>query len=376
MNKEHEDIEKIVPYGEQLRGFANQKFISPAELHRILKERGVFTLTTEKDYMVPLLQTLLLSPKEFDKIREAFSTKEDNNKIISRDIKWNQDVSIYSSDIILVDVDNFIKQKLPTCKLEQPIRFAQVENNPNHLRAEFFIQRNDINKSWFQQTNIFSGSIEFINENNGNGRVIISHTAPETKEIAEYVVKEQIKKYKNKRFISETEELKKIIFSDFTNETRFAFFYRLTNHLECDYFRCENIKDISIRPEEGCLPQEIKWMEDTNKILLSGNSLDKKNFMKENKYYKHLILWNIDASFSYNYRSESGTVTVSLGFPEYSFGKKENVEFEINISTINSSIRIDGRAKQALKKQLLAEMDRQKSIVYNKFLEYKKTNKE
>jgi len=49
MNTEHKDIHKIIPYGEQLRGFVNQKFISSAELNRILKERGIFTLSTEKE---------------------------------------------------------------------------------------------------------------------------------------------------------------------------------------------------------------------------------------------------------------------------------------------------------------------------------------
>jgi len=38
--------------------------------------------------MVPILQTLLLSPKEFDEIRECFNTKEDNKKVISRSIDW------------------------------------------------------------------------------------------------------------------------------------------------------------------------------------------------------------------------------------------------------------------------------------------------
>ena len=63
MNTEHKDIQKILPYGEQLRGFANQKYITPAELNRILRERGIFALTSDKDFTVPLLQTLLLSPK-------------------------------------------------------------------------------------------------------------------------------------------------------------------------------------------------------------------------------------------------------------------------------------------------------------------------
>ena len=372
MNSEHKDIQKILPYGEQLRGFANQKFISQAELYRILKERGVFALNSEKDFIVPLLQTLLLSPKEFDKIREAFSTKEDNKKISSRDIKWNNNIQIFSTDTLNIDVQDFIKQKLPTCTLEKPIRLVRVDNNPNHLKAEFTIKRNDINKSWYEQTNLFIGSFEFINENNGKGRVIISHTAPETKELAEFAVKQQIKRYKEKGLIPDNEQLKKIIFGDFSNEERFAFFFRLTNHLQCDYFKFVSIKDISIKPGETILPEEIKWMEDMNKILLSGQSLDKKFFIEDQKYHKHLTLWSVDATYDFNIRGEQGVYTVNFGFPDYASNKKENAEFELNISSINPLKTLDTRSRKILKSHLLSEMDKQKSIVYNKFLEYKK----
>lgn len=114
MNTQHSDINKFIPFGESLRGFANQRFISQADIHRILKERGIFTLNQEKDYTVPILQTLLLSPHEFDKIRDAFSSKEDNEKSFSRDIVWNLNTQIFQTDILSVDVDAFIKRHLPT----------------------------------------------------------------------------------------------------------------------------------------------------------------------------------------------------------------------------------------------------------------------
>ncbi|MCY0970277.1 GapS4b family protein [Chryseobacterium wangxinyae] len=370
MNTEHKDIQKILPYGEQLRGFANQKYITTAELNRILRERGIFSLTSDKDFTVPLLQTLLLSPKEFDKIRESFSTREDNRKVNSSDINWTNNTQILIPEIMNVSVDDFIKQKLPTCSLEKPIRFIPVDNNPNHLKAEISLKRNDINKSWYEQTNLFESSIEFINDDKGKGRIIISHTAPETKELAEFVVKKQVQEYKSRNIIAPKEELRKIIFKDFTNEERFVFFFRLTNHLQCEYFSCQDIKDISIKPEDTVLPEEIKWMEELNKILLSGKSLDKKEFIKDSKFHQHLILWSIDASFSYAYKGERGLFTVSFGFPDYT-SKKENAEFELNISTLSSTKTLDIRAKKLLKAQLLSEMDKQKSIVYNNFLEYK-----
>lgn len=375
MNYEHKDIQKILPYGEQLRGFANQKYISQAELTRILKERGIYALNVEKDFTVPLLQTLLLSPKEFDKIREAFSTKEDNKKVISRDIQWAKNAQIYSHDTLNIDVKDFIGKKLPTCTLEQPIRLVQVDNNPNHLKADFTIKRNDINKSWYEQTNIFTGSIEFVNDNDGKGRVIITHTAPETKELAEFAVKEQIRKYKEKCIIPQDEQLRKIIFKDFTNEERFVFFFRLTNHLQSDYFKCENIKDMALKPEDAILPEEIKWMENINKIVLSGNSLDKKYFIEDKKYHENLILWSIDASYTFNFNGQTGKYTINFGFPDFTTNKRENAEFELNIFSLSPDKTIDTRSRKILKSELLSEMDKQKSIVFNNFLDYKNKNK-
>jgi len=376
MNHEHKDIQKILPYGEQLRGFVNQKYISQAVLYRILKERGIFALNTDKDFMAPLLQTLILSPKEFDKIRDAFSTKEDNEKIISRDIRWANNVQIYSPDTLNTDVHDFIIKKLPTCTLEQPIRLVQVNENPNHLKAEFTIKRNDINKSWYEQTNLFTGSFEFINENEGKGRVVITHTAPETKELAEFAVKEQVTKYVEKGVVAKDEQLRKITFKDFTNEERFMFFFRLTNHLQCDYFQCENIKDVSIKPEDTVLPEEIKWMEDLNKIVLSGKSVDKKYFIENKKYHKNLILWSIDASYTFNLNGQNGKYTINFGFPDFATTKRENAEFELNISSITPDKKIDSRSRKILKSKLLSEMDKQKSIVYNNFLEYKNKKNE
>src|SRR5690554_3594514 len=257
MNTEHKDINKVLPFGEQLRGFANQRFLTQAELNRILKERGIFSLNEEKEYTVSMLQTLLLSPKEFDKIRESFSTREDNKKKISRDIKWNTEQNVFDPTIAQTNVKEFMERNLPTCSLAKPVVFAPVNGNKNHIRAEIEITRNDLNKSWYEQTNLFELEIEFINDDSqGNGRVIITHTAPETKELAEHIVAEKIKQFKEKGSIQSKEILKKIVFKDFSNSERFVFFFRLTNHIENEFFNCTNIKDVSMKPEASALPEE------------------------------------------------------------------------------------------------------------------------
>jgi len=368
MNVEHKDINKFIPYGEMLRGYSSQNLISKADVDRILRERGIFALNQEKAYTVPILQTLLLSPKEFEELRHSFSEREDNEKTISREIPWIYDKSIFIKDILSVKEDDFVKKFLPTCELKRPVYFTKLNGDENHLIADFMLVRRDRNKAWFEQTNIFSGKIELINKQ-GKGNIRITYTAPETKYLAEQIVRSQIKKYKEKGLISKDETLKKIIFSDFTNESRFIFFYRLTTQLDTDCFTCKNIRDISIKPAEDILlPDEIKWMDNMKKILLSGDNLDQKFFMKDPKYHKSIFLWSIEAVFSYEYKSEKGNMTLDLGFPDY-FLDKDNAEFEINISQFNTEKRVDAKTKKKLKSQLLSEIDRQKILVYDKFLE-------
>lgn len=370
MNIEHRDIDKFIPYGEALRGFVNQKFITPPVLQSILKERGIFVLNADKDYMVPIVQTLLLSPTEFDKIRDAFARKEDNEKKISREISFSSNATLYQSDIMQMNVEDFLKRQLPTCKIKQAIRFVQTDNNPNHLTAKFTIIRNDINKCWYEQTNEFSGSVEIINEN-GKGAIRITHTSPETKDLAEYIVKNQIRQYKDKGLLKGDVNPQKILFSSFTNTTRFVFFFRLTTKIENNgIFTFVDIKDISIKPQDECvLPAEILWMENIQRLIISGKSLNEKAFMKEEQFYCNLELWSIEATFKYDYKGQKGYVCICFGFPDYN-SKGGNAEFEVNIKSLVPEKSMSAKEKRDLKSKLLSVMDNQKLTVYSNFLNY------
>lgn len=376
MRQDHKDIKCFIPFGESIRGFANQQFISSAEINRILRDRGVFALNQEKDYTTPILQTLLLSPKEFDELVEAYRYREDSFKTISREIVWEDNVNLSSINNLPIDVESFIKKHIPTCKLQSPIRFVNVDNNPNHIKTDITIQRNDINKAWYEQTNVFAATVEFINDN-GRGRVIIKHTAPETKELAEQIVNVKIGQFKDNNIMSRKNKPKQILFSEFENSERFAFFYRLTTKMQDNVvITCKDIKDISIKPDDTCdvLPEGIDWMQKMKRIVISGDSLGQTYFMKETKFHNSLVLWSIDALFNYSFKGEKGTFTASLGFSDYA--KKGNgSEFEIVISTLSNEKHIDSKEKKKLMAALQAELDKQKSLVYNNFIAYQNNKK-
>lgn len=370
MNIEHKDIDKFIPYGEALRGFVNQRFITPAVIHKILQERGIFAMTNDKDYTAPLLQTLLLSPCEFDKIREAFSQKEDNEKIISREINWLPDTQLDSvindNHIDQSQIQQIIDKKIPTCTLKH-IDVASVDSDDNHKIIKFELERHDLNKSWYEQSNTFSGSLEFINKP-GEGAVKITHTSSETKDFAESLLKTEIQSFKTNKLIPEEETPRKISFSDFTNKERFSFLFKLSINMEDSiFFVCKGIDDISMRPQDDTpLPEEIKWMEDTRKIIISGKNVGDKYFMKEDKFREVIVLYQIQTRYEYTYNGSSGIVIVNMGFPDFPKKGSES-EFEIDIHKVIPKKGLPVTQSKSLKSKLLSEFDKQKSIIYESF---------
>ena len=109
MKDKPKDIQYVLPYGESIRGFANQQFIPKTEVTKLLRERGIFVFNNDKSYTVPILQRLLLSPREFDLLRDAYNSREDNFKTISREIVWTDSVTLSEQNNLPIDLDNFIR---------------------------------------------------------------------------------------------------------------------------------------------------------------------------------------------------------------------------------------------------------------------------
>jgi len=264
-----------------------------------------------------------------------------------------------------------MKKNLPTCTLTKQPRLYAVDNNPNHLRAEIEIERKDLNKSWYEQKNIFECSIEFKKDSNNKGVVIITHTAPETKALAEFAVKTKVEDFKRKKIINSNNAVKHILFKDFTNEERIVFFFRLSTRSDNTYFKYIDIVDIALKPESDKLPEKISWMNRIKKLIISGQRLGDAFFIKEKEYHKHIIVWNIEAKFEYTYNGSIGECNFNFGFPEFGTKQKLDSEFEMNISTpIPRNQKLDTKQKGILKNKLLLEMDKQKTIVYSKFNDY------
>ncbi len=372
INIEHK-IEQFIPFGELIRGFANQPLLTNRELNLMLRQRGIFINNIEKESMIPTLISLLLSPKEFDILRDSFNTREDKPKRLSSTIEWNNPETLLQSLPRDLNLNQLITKNSNVKVLGVP-RFVPINNNADNLICEFEIERNDINKCWYEQTNKFKGTIILHKTNVNQISLKITHTAIETKTLAEAISKKVIQSFKDKKCIQLDKELDKIIFNDFSNEDRIVFFNRLSTRCTNHIFEFNDITDIEFKPDDSEeLPTDIDWLKKKKEIIMKGTDLHNTFFFKERQYHKCLVTWAYEVKFNYSLVNQTGSCVFYFGFPDFTLKKKGNAEFEMNILRLNpSDHKIENREKSKLESKLLDEMDKLKNEVYMSFKEYLK----
>jgi len=372
MQKKFEGIDKILPFGELIRGFSNQNSISKGDLKRTLRDRGIFLPSAEKEQMVPCLVTLLLSPSEFDNLRECQNTREDTYKKSSSRIEWSSPRALLDvlpndfplEELIPIDYSNYKFISSPTVHA--------IDNNRDKIKIEYKIERFDLNKSWYESQNIFSGNIVVEKISDTEIQIIKTYTSSETDEVGVKLQNYLVKHYKQHRCIDDNKELDKILFSIFSNESRIVFFWRLTTNMSNKTFECQDIIDIEFRPDpEQKLPENIEWMYDKNELIIKGRSLHNTFFIKEKEYHKYLQFWSLEAKFNFNYLGQEGSLVASFEFSDFA-KKRLNAEFEIKISSLSFINQLEAREKDKIKQILLEDLENQKNEIFKKYMEYLK----
>ena len=360
------DTRKFVPYGDNLRTFANQSIVPVTDLKYLLKGRGIFVGNMGKIELVPFLQNTILTPSEFDTLVENVRTKEDTFKQITKQITLTPECQfLFNPNLSEIDVKGFVQKQLPNCRLNQgKLRFLKEGEDKNQIKLDFEIDRMEFNKSWEQRHNRFQGKV-LMKKDNNQCYITLLYTSKETREIGNQIVRQQICKYKKGGYIDDRSDAKSILFKDFSNEKRFAFFYSLTSKMNSDYFQCKDIKDMSVRPaDDAALNDEIEWMVNLKKLLLNGQSVNKVFFLKEKKYHKNILIWKVVSLFEYHYNGEKGDCVLEMEVADFDRNGDES-EFEMSVSAINPKNRLTASEKNKLKNILLRLFEEKKNIIYN-----------
>jgi hypothetical protein len=362
------DNGKILPYGEQLRSLLSNSLISPSELKSLLRDKGIFVCDPVKENTIPILTSMLLSPEEFDILKEKQKTKEDKEKRHSSKFKTEQQVTIekLKSALKSIDLNDMDKQKIKNYKYKTSKVNYEINKENNELVLNYEIERYQRNKSWDEQTNFFKGCV--ILDCNGKELEIIAKnisTSKETLEINQMIINHTKSKLIENKIISKTAKEEKILMNDMTNKEVLKFLLSFTDNTKLTDIKFIDIISIDIEIDDTItLPEENK----IQKLKLDGKKIEDIEILTDDTNHKYLKCWGIVAEFKYDNLEAKGSSVV-----EFKFNTSNKGEFFIQIGKSKFDKKI--YKQKEIDQMILKDIDNIKYTIHKEIMDSKKPNK-
>ncbi|WDV47873.1 hypothetical protein PV797_09310 [Clostridiaceae bacterium M8S5] len=368
-----DNIGTLLPYGSDLKPLLSTSFITDSELKKLLFNRGVFISNNQKNITIPLLTTTLLSPKEFDKLREMQSTKEENIKKRSQQMCWISDKTLVEA---MRDMNIPLnKLDLPEFRSYEPVFDLQFcADNANKLILNYEIERNDFTKSLLNYRTTHDGNITIQKIDDGKKvKFDLEHTTTETDELNKSILKYIKDILHQGNHVDKKTKIEKVISGDFSNKKRFEFLLSLTDDRNFNGFlQFKRISNIEIGPNQNeKLPDEIEWMtnqgEITN-IIFKGKKVHESIYLKDEKYYEGMILQEIIATYNFDITGAKGSCIIIYGFPKYIKSIEPTIEFEATVYKVYLDKAYQHVNKKNVSRKILNKFD---EVVMKKYIDYK-----
>lgn len=371
------EVNKYIPFGATLQDVLRHPTLTDSKLKSLLRIRGIYIEDSKDEETYPLLLSTILSPIEFEFIKENLKSREDNQKITSRPLEWHNTEDLIKIIPDTINLKNIIKEANLKHKIISQTNFAPVDGNPNRVRMEFKCQTNNYNSGWYRNKNEFQAEIiveKVVKDNKIYLKMI--HTSPETLVIADLGVKHLVNEFKKKNYTKPESVIERILYNSFNNEERIGFFLSLTD--SSDVFEFQRATDLDIAPDKTMeMPPEISKLMtgNVNTLQINGESLHENYLIKEKENHKFIELAAIEALFNFSYHAAEGNCMVRFGFNGYFKKRLSNIEFSIDVSSVNLNAKYSGVNKDKVRLYLLQEFEKFKTEKYN-WLKYQNLNKE
>jgi len=371
------EVNKHIPFGATLQDVLNHPSLTDVKLKHLLQLRGIYLEGSKSNDTYPILLSTILSPIEFEYIKEKVRGKELNQKILSRHLDWHNTEDLIRAVPDKMNLKEIIERSGSRLTVTSQSNFAPVDGNLNKMRMQFKCQTNNYNSGWYRIKNEYDGEIE-IEKDQDNKKIHIRtiYTSPETQEVADLGVKHLVNEFKTKNYTKPNTEVERILYNNFTNEKRIKFFLSLTDSSEI--FEFQRAIYLDIAPDKTTeMPVEIeKFMTGkVNTLKINGETLHKHYLIEDNKNHKYIELASVEAVYNFSYHAAEGNCTVQFGFDGYFKKRLSNIEFSIDISTINLKDEYKRVNKGKVRSFLLQEFEKFKMEKYN-WLKYQSLSKQ
>lgn len=365
--KPKKDNGKILPYGEYLRSFINNSSITESELNIFLKRKGIYFSDAKKENMIPLIASLVISPKEFDILQDHHQLTENKDKNRSSRLDTVSQVTGQDLGKVLksINLNQIAKSNFSMYQFTNPIVTFRLDETNKQLLLEYEIESYYRNRTWDEQITNFKGKVAF--DYSGKSLEIISnniYTSKETYEINRQIINFAKTELKKANLIKNTIE-KLIVMDGLSNSQILKFLLSFSSNELFNEIEFSNIISVDIELSEE-IPDEsdIKWMEHhVKKLKLDGAKIEELAIINENENHEYLKCWGIVVEYKVDNFKAKGSAVVKLEFSKV----KNNNEFMVLID----KCKFDSKkySEKVIREIVQKEID---SIKHDKFKEIKK----
>ena len=365
-----DELTSLLPYGEGIKPLLIASSLSEYDLKFLLQKRGVFIKSSQRNITVPHLASMLLSPNEFETLRNRQHQKESNIKRYTAQSEW-LDQTITIADVLTDKLDTIVKD---LTKEESPYSIRNysinyISNNKILIAGE--IERRDWTKDVFSSTT--SHPWKFTIEKSNSGKIVeyISETTvPETKQLTNLFQTRIHQQFQSAKTVDATKAIQRVLATHFKgNHFLFEFLFEFTK-LRFTSLEFVRIVDIETGIDnKRNFPENFQWLKgnigELKLTAVQGRKLKETDIIKVGEL-GILVFGEIDAEFTFDYKDAKGTCIIRYGFPKF-YDKKNQVEFETKIQRINLSREFSHISKETVKRHLLGDFQKDKHLVFELF---------
>ncbi|RYE19590.1 MAG: hypothetical protein EOP45_12420, partial [Sphingobacteriaceae bacterium] len=209
------DLDSLLPYGEGLKPLLTASSLSEYDLKFLLQKRGVFVKSQQRNNTVPQIASFLLSPKEFEILKNRQHQKESNIKRSTSQSEWcGGDIKL---DYVLTNhIESFIKQLAEENSTYSLHKYNITYDSSNRIIIEGEIERNDWTKDVFSITTAHPWKL-VIEKSATNDVVeyIAETTVPETKALINKLQLQIHRQFQSARVVENSKDIQRIIATHF-----------------------------------------------------------------------------------------------------------------------------------------------------------------
>jgi hypothetical protein len=373
-NQTENTKEVILPFGNNLKELIIASNLSDDELRFLLQRKGIFQRISDKAHTVPLLSTLLLSPKEFHILKEKRSNKEATVKASNSFLEWKG----LDKDLRTILKEDELKALVLThINDNEPIALKYF--NVDYTNNEVIIHGKATRTEWLKDVLSQQSEHDF--------RIIVSKssdkktlnfrtesTIEELKTLNTNIQKSIEKKLKEDKLVDPKKTIN-FVYAHYFTKHKYRYEY-LNKFLQSSFDKIEFIKLTNFESginKKATLPEKFKWLNDQeiSAMQLVGNNLQEADIFKLGAA-DNLVFGLFECEYSFNVDNAIGTCKITFGFPKYYDNRNKKVEFTVIVEAVNFTYNKKDLAKEQVKSEIRNEFIKYKHQIFQEFIDSEK----